>query len=89
MFEKEKTFVEDFPVMEKPAPVTGILDAAIGTLTETAMLLSVILQDISGKKPELKMNEEAPHCLKEQAGIIARISDDTMRMARDIKIMIS
>ena len=90
MFERESTLNEAVPVEEKFPPVTEINKDAIKMLSETTMLLSVIINDISGRKQdESTEGRNPPHCMLDQAELIAKLASDAMRMARDIKGMIT
>ena len=88
MFERESTLCEAVPVEEKSLPVTEINEDVIKMLSETTMLLSIIINDISGRKQDESM-AGTPNCLLEQAALIAKLASDAMRMARDIKGMIT
>lgn len=90
MFERESTLNEAVPVEEKFPPVTELNNDAIKMLSETTMLLSVIINDISGRKQdESTEGRNQPHCMLDQAALIAKLASDAMRMARDIKGMIT
>ena len=90
MFERESTLNEAVPVEEKFPPVTELNNEAIKMLSETTMLLSVIINDISGRKQdESTEGRNQPHCMLDQAALIAKLASDAMRMARDIKGMIT
>ena len=86
----ESTAVDNVPVAEKFPPITEINNESIKMLSETAMILSVVVNDISSRKPDSSTaGREPPHCLSEQAALIERLSNDVMMMARDIKAMIT
>ena len=86
----ESTAVEAVPVEEKFPPLTEINNESIKMLSEAAMILSVVINDISSRKPESSTaGREPPHCLSEQAAMIERLSRDVMVMSRDIKGMIT
>ena len=71
-------------------PVTDINKDSIKMLSETTMLLSVIINDISGRKQdESTEGRNPPQCMLEQAALIAKLASDAMRMAKDIKGMIT
>lgn len=90
MFERESTLNEAVPVEEKFPPVTEINNEAIKMLSETTMTLSVIINDISGmKQDESTEGRNQPHCVLEQAALIAKLASDAMTMARNIKSMIT
>ena len=86
----ESTYCGDIPVEEKFPPITEINGESIKELSEAAMILSVIINDISSRKPdESTKGREPPHSLQQQAMLIERLSADVMAMARDIKGMIT
>ena len=90
MFERESTLNEAVPVEEKFPPVTEVNNDAIKMLSETTMILSVIINDISGRKQdESTEGRNSPHCMLDQAALIVRLAADAMNMARDIKGMIT
>ena len=90
MFERESTLNEAVPVEEKFPPVTEINNDAIKMLSEAAMILSVVINDISGRtQDKTTEGRDAPHCMLDQAALIAKLASEVMRMARDIKGMIT
>ena len=90
MFERESTINENIPVEEKFPPVTEINNDAIKMLSEAAMILSVVICDISGRKQEETTGDRnPPHCMMDQAALIANLASDVMRRAREIKSMIT
>lgn len=90
MFERESTLNEDIPVEEKFPPISEINDLSVKNLWEAAEILSVIINDVSGRNPnDSTKGREPPHCLQEQAILIERISSDVARMAMNIKGMIT
>ena len=90
MFERESTLNEAVPVEEKFPPVTELNNNSIKLLSETTMILSVIINDISGRKQdESTEGRNSPHCMLDQAALIVRLAADAMNMARDIKGMIT
>ena len=90
MFERESTLNEDIPVEEKFPPISEINDMSVKNLSEAAEILSVIINDVSGRNPnESTKGREPPRCLQEQAILIERISSDVAKMARNIKDMIT
>ena len=81
---------EPTPVDEKFPPISEVHNETVKMLSETAMTLSVIINDISGRKQDESTDgRNPPHCLLEQAALISRLANDVMRMARDIKGMIT
>ena len=90
MFERASTLVDDIPVEEKYPPISEINVEAIKMLTETTMTLSMIINDISGRVPdESPAGKDEPHCVREQAALIAQLAAKAMRMTRDIKCMVT
>ena len=90
MFERASTLVDDIPVEEKYPPISEINNEAIKMLSETTMILSVIINDISGRKQdESTEGRNPPHCMLDQVALIAKLASDAMRMAKDIKEMIT
>ena len=90
MLEWESMHNEAVTVEEKFPPVTKINNDAIQMLSETIMTLSVIINDISGRKQdESTEGRNPPNCLLEQAELIANLASYAARMSRDIKEMIS
>ena len=90
MFERASTLVDDIPVEEKYPPISEINNDAIKMLSETTMTLSVIINDISGRKQdESTEGRNPPHCMLDQVTLIAKLASDAMRMAKDIKGMIT
>lgn len=86
----ESTAAENVPVDGKFPPLTEINNDSIKMLSETAMILSVVVNDISNKKQDSSTEgREPPHCLQDQAALIARLASDVMGMARDINKMIT
>ena len=86
----ESTACGDIPVEEKFPPITEINNESIKMLSEAAMILSAVINDISSRKPDSSTaGREPPHCLSEQAALIERMSREVMIMARDIKSMIT
>jgi len=54
------------------------------------MILSVVINDISGRtQNKTTEGRDAPHCMLDQAAAIAELASDVMRMARDIKGMLT
>ena len=54
------------------------------------MILSVVICDISGRKQEETTGDRnPPHCMMDQAALIASLALDVMRRAREIKGMIT
>ena len=90
MFERESIPCESVTVEEKFPPVSEVNNDAIKMLSETTMILSVIINDISGRKQdESTEGRNPPRCVLEQAALIAKLASDAMTMARDIKNMIT
>lgn len=90
MFEKENTYSENIPVVEKLPPVTEMNGDSIKMLSEAAMILSVVISDISGRtQEETTGDRNPPHCLMEQAALISSIAMDVARRAKEIKSMIT
>lgn len=90
MFERESTLCESVPVEEKFPPVSEVNNDAIKMLSETTMTLSVIINDISGRKQdESTEGRNPPHCMLDQVALITKLASEVMRMSRDIKNMIT
>jgi len=90
MFERESTLNEAVQVEKKFPPVTELNNDAIKMLSEAAMILSVVINDISGRtQNKTTEGRDAPHCMLDQAAAIAELASDVMRMARDIKGMLT
>jgi len=90
MFERESTMNDNIPVEERFPPVTELNNEAIKMLSEAAMTLSVIINDISGKKQdESTEGRNPPHCMLDQVALITKLASEVMRMSRDIKNMIT
>lgn len=90
MREIESTITDDVPVEEKRPPITEINDYTMKSLLEASMVLSVIINDISSEKPDNSTaGRDSPNCLMEQANMISLLAKDVMKMAREIKNMIS
>ena len=90
MFERESTIIDNVPVEERFPPVTELNNEAIKMLSEAAMTLSVIINDISGRKQdESTEGRNPPHCMFDQVALITKLASEVMRMSRDIKNMIT
>lgn len=90
MREWESMHNEAEPVEEKFPPVTEINNDAIQMLSETTMILSAIIYDISGRKQdESTEGRNPPNCMLDQAVLIAKLASEAARMSRDIKGMIT
>lgn len=90
MFESKGAPVAGTVEVEEFPPIAEMNDASIESLIETEIVLSTIIGDIAGEKPDVPGDKrEAPHSVRRQAAMIANLASEVRMMARDIKRMIS
>ena len=90
MFESKGAPVAGTVEIEEYPPIAEFNDKAIDNLIRAEVMLSLIIGDITGEKPDVPGEKrEAPHSVRAQAAQIANLALEVSEMASDIKRMIS